>query len=150
MLLETVEKSPHATFHTDLSSFLLPKGVCVWVLWSVPSIRCRWVKYYIKASLMFHLSRFFSVSVSKLERAAFYSRFNGSMSIITLAPPLHITNFTVATSKTCPVTVIRHSIFASTQDQQTFWCFVKTKTVKGVISFRARSSEGSSVIPLQL
>lgn len=131
-------------------AFFCTKLVCVCEGVCYGQFRCRWVKYYIKASLMFHLSHFFSVSVSKLKRAAFYSRFNGSMCIITLAPPLHITNLTMAASKTCLLTVISHSIFASTQDQRTFWSLVKKKIVEGVKSFRARSSQGSTYNPLQL
>lgn len=101
------------------------------VLWSFSSVRCRSVKHHIKASLMFYLSRFFSVSVSKLVQVAFYSRFNGSMSIITLALAQRITNFTVAASKSWPLTVIRHSISASTQDPWTFWHFVEKGNCQG-------------------
>lgn len=54
---------------------------------SFMDVCCRWVKYYIKASLMFHsgshVSRRYRVQNARGLR--FYSRFNGSMSIITLA-----------------------------------------------------------------
>lgn len=47
VLQETGEKITHPKSHTSLSG-----TKCV--LWTFPPVRCRWVKYYIKASLMFH------------------------------------------------------------------------------------------------
>lgn len=54
---------------------------------SFMDVCCRWVKYYIKASLMFHSESHVSCwyRVQNSRRLRFYSRFNGSMSIITLA-----------------------------------------------------------------
>lgn len=52
-----------------------------------PKFCCRWDKYDIKASLMFHSAACISprYRVQNSHRLLFYSRFSGSMSIITLA-----------------------------------------------------------------
>lgn len=80
-------KITHLNSHTGLSLLLWPKSRFMDTPTTTSTVRCRWVKYYIKASLMFHSTSHISPQyrVQNWRRLHFYSRFNGSMSIITLA-----------------------------------------------------------------